>query len=727
MLTYEIPVALGVDMPRHLTRSIARRTIVPTVVALAVTAVAAPVTILAGGRTAQAAPQAAAQVKDVTANLFMWNWTSVAAECANVLGPAGYAAVQVAPPQDSLDTAGHPWWEIYQPVDYGLSSRMGTETQFRSMVTTCHNAGVKVYVDAVINHAAAQSGRGTSYGGIAYTPGSGYPDYTAADFHNYPADCPVSSNQISDWNNYQQVTECQLSSLPDLRTETAKVRTTLAGYLNKLIGYGVDGFRVDAAKHVGHTDLAAIEALLNRDTTTGAPVYITQEVALGASTAQLQPASFENTGSLLGFDFADAIKAQFTGSIANFGGFGSWSLLPSGYSSSFVANHDTERDGSTLSYANGATYNLATEFLLAWGYGTPQVYSGFTFAGRDDSPPSDANGYVTATNCASGWYCTDRLTGVANMVAWHNLAHTNNDPVANWYSDGANLIAFSRGADAWIAVNNATAPATRTFATGLPAGTYCDIIHGSYTGGTCSGPTVTVSGGSATVSVPAKDAVAFDINTRTGASTSPPASPTVSPPATGVTETFTVAGAPTSPPIYLVGSIGPLGNWAPAAAIPMTRSGSTWTITVTGLPANTAVQYKYIARDAAGTVTWEPGDNHARTTPASGSASVADTWNGSVGTDAITFNEYRTTVLGQNVYLVGSIPALGNWNTGNALPLSSAGYPTWTVTVALPPSTSFEYKYIVKDGAGNVTWESGANRTYTTPPSGAATINDTWR
>jgi alpha-amylase len=714
-------------MPRPLPRSIPRRTVLLAVAALAVAATAVPAAIAGTGRTAAAAPRtsaAATQARDVTANLFMWNWASVAAECTSVLGPDGYAAVQVAPPEDTLDTSGHPWWEIYQPVDYNLTSRMGSEAQFQSMVTTCHNAGVKVYVDAVINHAAAQSGRGTSYGGVAYTPSTSYPDYTAADFHNYPNDCPVPSNQISDWNNYQQVTECQLSSLPDLRTETTKVRTTLAGYLNKLIGYGVDGFRVDAAKHIGHTDLAAIEALLNRDKLTGAPVYITQEVALGASDPQLQPASFENTGSLLGFDYADAIKAQFTGNIANFGGFGSWSLLPSAYSSSFVNNHDTERDGSTLSYKNGATYNLATEFLLAWGYGTPQVYSGFTFNGTDDSPPADGNGYVTNTNCASGWYCTDRLTGVANMVAWHNLALTNNDPVANWYTDGSNLIAFSRGADAWIAVNNESSAVTHTFTTGLPDGTYCDIIHGTFSGGSCSGPTVTVSGGTASVPVAARDAVAFDVNTRvTGA---PPTSP---PPTggSGVSERFTVAGAPTGTPIYLVGSIGALGGWAPASAIPMTQSGSMWSVTVTGLPAGTAIQYKYLQKTAAGTVTWEPGDNHALTTPASGSASVNDTWNGSATTDAITFNETKTTVLGQNVYLVGSIAALGSWNTASALLLSSAAYPVWRLTVALPPSTSIEYKYILKDASGNVTWESGANRTYTTPASGTATLNDTWK
>ncbi|MBO0868040.1 MAG: alpha-amylase, partial [Micromonosporaceae bacterium] len=250
---------------------------------LAVTAALVAAAVVPVGLLSAAAPaRASTPAKDVTANLFMWNWNSVASECRNVLGPDGYAAVQVAPPEDSMTDAadGHPWWEIYQPVDYNLTSRMGDDAQFQAMVTACHQAGVKVYVDAVLNHMARQDGNDTSYGGVSYAPGSSYPAYSSADFHNYPSGCPVSSNQITDWNDYGQVTGCQLDSLPDLRTESTYVRNTEAAYLNKLIGYGVDGFRLDAAKHIGHTDLAALEALLNKDTTTGQPVYIVQEVPL---------------------------------------------------------------------------------------------------------------------------------------------------------------------------------------------------------------------------------------------------------------------------------------------------------------------------------------------------------------------------------------------------------------------------------------------------------------
>ncbi|MDQ6741787.1 MAG: alpha-amylase family glycosyl hydrolase, partial [Candidatus Dormibacteraeota bacterium] len=256
---------------------------------------------------------------DVIANLFEWNWTSVANECTSVLGPAGYGGVQVAPPQDSLSRSGpapvHPWWEVYQPVDYNLTSRMGNEEQFKTMVATCRKAGVRVYVDAVINHMTGQGD--VSYGGVHYSKYSYAGLYTPADFHSYPADCPVppapgSADQngtIQDFNNYLQVTKCELVGLSDLRTESETVRNTLAGYLNKLLSYGVSGFRVDAAKHIGEPDLAAIEAKLNR-TVDGTRPYLALEVFPGGP-GKLAPAAFEPEGNLLGFDFAYQLESAF--------------------------------------------------------------------------------------------------------------------------------------------------------------------------------------------------------------------------------------------------------------------------------------------------------------------------------------------------------------------------------------------------------------------------------
>jgi alpha-amylase len=184
-------------------------------------------------------------------------------------------------------------------------------------------------------------------------------------------------------------------------------------------------------------------------------------------------------------------------------------LPPSDKTLVFVQNHDTERNGDALNYKDGATNIIANEFILAYGYGRPQVYSGFKWTTSDDSPPADANGMVTNTDCNDGWACVDRDLGVANMVGWHNFVGS--AARANWWDDGANVISFSRGPRGWIAINNGTAAKTITVKTGLATGTYCDLIHGTASGSSCSGPTVSVgAGGTVTVTVPAKDAVAAD-------------------------------------------------------------------------------------------------------------------------------------------------------------------------------------------------------------------------
>lgn len=573
----------------------------------ALAVVAAASAALLSASTVPATPAAAspAGAHDVIANLFEWNWPSVASECTNVLGPDGYGGVQVAPPEDSLSRDGHPWWEVYQPGDYDINSRMGDRGQFASMVQACHNAGVKVYADAVINHMTGQGS--ITYGGKTFSKFD-YPGiYSSADFHNYPNDCPESDDQIHNWNDYTEVTKCELSDLSDLRTESDYVRGKIAGYLNDLLSLGVDGFRVDAAKHIGSTDLAAIEGRLTRS------AYIYQEVMPGG-TGALAPSAFEGTGDLLEFVYGQKLKDQFNGSIANLQSFGqSWGMEPSDKAVVFVANHDTERNGSTLSYKDGAKYRLATIFSLAWNFGTPQVYSGFDWGGTDDSPPANSSGYVTNTNCASGWQgCLDRAMG--GMVGFHNAVKGTS--VTNWWSDGSNQIAFGRGGKGFVVINNSGSALSRTLATGMPAGTYCDVVGGGVSSGKCTGTAVSVDGsGNATFQVPAGSAVAIDVA------------------ATG-----------------------------------------------------------------------------------SGSSAVQ-----------VTFNEYATTYYGQNVFVVGSIPALGSWSPDAAVALSSAGYPTWSATVPLPPNTAFQYKYIKKNPDGSITWESDPNRSYTTGSGGAATINDSWR
>lgn len=122
-----------------------------------------------------------------------------------------------------------------------------------------------------------------------------------------------------------------------------------------------------------------------------------------------------------------------------------------------------------------------------------------------------------------------------------------------------------------------------------------------------------------------------------------------------------------------------------------------------------------------------------RTTTSTGSASSTSACTSATALP-ITFNEKVTTSYGESIFLVGSIPQLGNWNTGNAVSLSASGYtstnPVWSVTVNLPVGTSFQYKYLRKNQDGSVVWESDPNRSYTVGSSCAgaeASASDSWR
>jgi hypothetical protein len=80
-----------------------------------------------------------------------------------------------------------------------------------------------------------------------------------------------------------------------------------------------------------------------------------------------------------------------------------------------------------------------------------------------------------------------------------------------------------------------------------------------------------------------------------------------------------------------------------------------------------------------------------------------------------------TTVMGQDVYVVGSTPELGSWDAAQAIKLAPVSYPSWSGTVPnLPASTHIEWKCIKKQGT-SVVWQPGANNAVNTPASGSTT------
>lgn len=244
------------------------------------------------------------------------------------------------------------------------------------------------------------------------------------------------------------------------------MRATIAGYMNDLLSLGADGFRIDAAKHIAATDLANIKSRL-----TNPNVYWKQEVIYGAGEA-VQPTEYTGNGDVQEFRYGYDLKRVFNSEkLAYLNNFGEgWGYMPSNVAGVFVDNHDTERNGATLNYKDGANYTLANVFMLAWPYGSPDINSGYEWSDADAGPPN--NGQVNAC-WQDGWKCQHAWPEIKSMVAFRNTTH--GQAVSNWWDDGDNLIAFGRGSKGYVVINHEGATASRSFQTSLPAGTYCNV------------------------------------------------------------------------------------------------------------------------------------------------------------------------------------------------------------------------------------------------------------
>ncbi|KAF9526236.1 glycoside hydrolase [Crepidotus variabilis] len=538
--------------------------------------------------------------KTVIIQMFEWTWDSVATECTNFIGPAGYGFVQVSPPQEHV--TGSQWWTDYQPVSYTLTSKRGNRSQFQNMITKCHAAGVKVIVDTIWNHMTGSSS-GTGVAGSSYTQYN-YPGiYQTQDFHH----CGLEPNDdIVNYNSRAEVQTCELVNLADLATDTEYVRGRLAAYGNDLLSLGADGFRLDAAKHIASGDISNILSRL-----TFRP-YITQEVIYGAG-EPVQPSEYVSNGQ---FRYTSSIKDAFLGGgISNLRDLDSKGWISGSQANVFVANHDTERNGASLNINSPSnTYILGTIFSLGHPYGTPTVLSSYSFSGTDDGSPNGGAGACSSTGGSGSWLCQHRYVAFTGMVGFRN--NVGSAALTNWVSPQSQQIAFGRGSLGFVAINNADSTWSASFTTSLPNGVYCNVISGpKSSSGTCMGSSFTVSNGQFSATIKARDAIAI----HTGAK-------------------------------------------------------------------------------ASGTLL-----------------------------TAVTFKETAETVTGQNIFLVGSIPQLGNWAPAASIPLSSSTYPIWTTTLSLDPGTTFEYKFIRKGSDGSITWESDPNRSIQISLSPTQILESSWR
>ncbi|XP_064371895.1 pancreatic alpha-amylase-like [Dromaius novaehollandiae] len=457
-------------------------------------------------------------------HLFEWRWADIALECERYLAPYGFGGVQVSPPNENLvvTSPNRPWWERYQPISYKLCTRSGNEDEFRDMVTRCNNVGVRIYVDAVVNH---MCGSGAGYGthstcGSYFNAGSrDFPavPYSGWDFND--GKCTTASGEIENYGDAYQVRDCRLVGLLDLALEKDYVRSTVAAYMNRLIDIGVAGFRLDAAKHMWPGDIKAFLDKLNNLNTnwfsSGSRPFIFQEVIdLGGE--PITGSQYFGNGRVTEFKYGaklGTVIRKWNGEkmayLKNWGE--GWGFVPSDRALVFVDNHDNQRGhgaggASILTFWDARLYKMAVGFMLAHPYGFTRVMSSFRWPryfenGNDVNdwygPPSNWDGSIKSvtinadTTCGNDWVCEHRWRQIRNMVVFRNVV--DGEAFSNWWDNDSNQVAFGRGSKGFIVFNNDDWELNQSLQTGLPAGTYCDVISGDKEGSGCTGKQVYVS------------------------------------------------------------------------------------------------------------------------------------------------------------------------------------------------------------------------------------------
>ncbi|MCI5616632.1 MAG: alpha-amylase family glycosyl hydrolase [Ruminococcus sp.] len=177
---------------------------------------------------------------------FNWSFDNIKKNMKTI-ADQGFTAVQTSPIQVAKEstagkTAKGSWWVLYQPVDFAIennshgSSALGTASQFKAMCDEAHKYGVKVVVDAVLNHMGNKSKNDLS------------PCIPDEIRNNSSLWHDISKN--SRYKSRYDITQFCMDGIPDLNTSNKTVQNYAIKFLKECVDNGADGFRFDGAKHI---------------------------------------------------------------------------------------------------------------------------------------------------------------------------------------------------------------------------------------------------------------------------------------------------------------------------------------------------------------------------------------------------------------------------------------------------------------------------------------------
>lgn len=412
------------------------------------------------------------------------------------------------------------------------------------MIDFCHSYNIKVYADLVLNHMAEfidsepthVGTNNTSFNKYQYGPLNNDNDtYEYNDFYHFShqGNKQISGEDYCKLASVWHLEHYDLLNLPKLNLDNQHVISILRKYVKYLLSLGIDGFRIDAAKHL---NIKAVEKILaGFRTYDGLKPFIYQEYYTGAPMG-IDVYSFMEkyfkVGYVTAFKYgeflADAItnKNNDLQNLVEYSFGSSWIHYPENRTVVVIDNHDTERMmPNMLNYkcSQNNSYVLAYIFMLAWPFGVPKIMSSFRFNTHDDPIPTTQVWQQEKCTCFepnSPWVAQHKWHAIANMVLFRNK--TQHAPGISHVWTNGNQIAFARTYQkpkeyvisvGFVIINATEKPINRRFETGLPEGKYYNLITSQLAAGKMCGPTITVENyGFATIEIPPFDALAISID-----------------------------------------------------------------------------------------------------------------------------------------------------------------------------------------------------------------------
>ncbi|WP_019912618.1 alpha-amylase family glycosyl hydrolase [Paenibacillus sp. HW567] len=609
----------------------------------------------------------------------------------------GITAILISQPAENIhvcmdDEAGTASYHGYWPRDFlRPNPYFGSMDTFRALVNTAHEHGLKVIIDFTPNHTSPALELQPAYmeNGALYRAGELVAAYSGDMERLFLHNGGTSFLNAED-SLYRNLYD--LAGLDQMNPQADKLlREGIAYWLDQ----GVDGVRIDAAKHIPPGWLTSLNGFIHARKS----AYLFGEWFLEAHGSPQDNAAFANDSgmSLLHFMFTHSVRESFHGK-RGFEAFADMLREASGSYKHlfdqliFLDNHDMSRftEDADLSLTDLAIVLLLTSAgLPVVYYGTEQYMSG------GDDPHNRA--MMSAFSRETPAY---RILAELNHLRARNLAIGYGSTRLLYVNKRVLVFERSyRGSVALVLISlEESEHVLPPLATSLPKGAYSSLLREVFPDREVA---VGAEGDVQGVAVAPRSAYvyAFESDSDEPAAVH-----------------FYPKAAPPGSELIIQGR----------------HLGDTGSLTVGGY--------------AADVLSWQtgriickvpaiPAGKHRIQGLRSGEtefllAEELTVWTGKLVTVRLVVKSIHTDYASQ-VFVTGNVYELGEWEAGRA-----AGpfynhivyrYPTWYCDISLPADCRIELKFLLRSNSGTVRWEQGLAHSFQSPPEGVSEMIVEWQ